>query len=529
MGTYVNPGNGAFKEIADETYIDKTGMIAVINQSVGTKNKLSCVSRPRRFGKSWAAKMLAAYYDCSCDSNDLFRDKIIASNREYEAFLNQFNVIYLDISGFISEIRSSGQTSLSGIPEMIKTAIWKDLNESGFIPGEDDTLNDYLLRCVRESEGRQFIFIIDEWDAVIREAKNDKSAQTAYLNLLRGWFKNSNFTPKAVGAAYMTGILPIKKDGTQSAISDFIEYTVLEPGGFAEYTGFTEKEVKEICKKNDLSFEEIKAWYDGYELAGIASVYNPFSVMCAVRDKKCRSYWTPTSAAEGLTDYIKMDFSGLQETVANLIAGSEAEVNTVGFQNDLERFKTKDDVFTLLIHLGYLTYDTEQRTVHIPNKEVREEFINFLTQDVVDSSWIRLIERSKKIMSDTLARNEEAVAAALEEIRGEQYAPQYYNNEQSLRAIIKYAYLAVIGNYVKVEEMPSGKGIADVVFVPTPFSRLPAMVVELKWNKTSGGAIAQIRNKKYTAVLKPFAGNILLVGINYDDSTGKHSCLIETA
>ena len=525
---YLNPGNQAFAEIADEDYVDKTGLIRLINKTISRKNKLTCISRPRRFGKSWAAKMLTAYYDCSCDSAKLFEHRNIARTKDYQLYMNRFNVICLDISGFISSVKDENG-SLKDVPGNIKKAVWKDLTEAGFVPNENDTLNDFLLRCSTGPEGKPYIFIIDEWDSLIREARDDKDAQDAYLNLLRGWFKNTNFTPKAVAAAYMTGILPIKKDGTQSAISDFHEYTILDTGHFGKVTGFTENEVKRLCRKNKMSFDDIKSWYDGYEITGTDSVYNPYSVMKAMEVKECLSFWGKTSAAEGLTDYIKMDFDGLQETVASLIAGSEVEIHTDGFQNDLERFGSKDDILTLLIHLGYLTYNPEHRTVHIPNEEVRGEFRNFLKNDDMGKHWMRLIKRSDKILNDTIAGRTEEVAEAMERIREEQYAPQYYNNEQSLRAVVKYAFLSAIGRYVKVSEMPSGKGIADVVFIPASGVKLPAMVVELKWNKSAGGAIRQIREKKYTAALKPFEGNIILCGINYETKGGRHTCRIEKA
>ena len=528
MGTYVNPGNQAFRRILDPNYVDMTGLIRLINDRVGGAQSLVCISRPRRFGKSYAAKMLAAYYDCSCDSHALFEKKMISRTKAYEEHLNRYNVICLDITGFLSEVKKRQGTFLE-VPEMIEKALWNDLTEGGFRPKEGDTLNDFLLRCVETENGKPFIFIIDEWDAMIREAKKDPVAQEAYLNLLRGWFKNANFTPKVVAAAYMTGILPIRKDGSQSAISDFQEYSMLYPGKFARFTGFSEAQVKRLCKKNQLDFERVKAWYDGYELAGEHAVYNPYSVMCACREKACRSYWNTTSAAEAMTDYINMNFDGLQETVAQLIGGAKIEINTSRFQNDFERFQTKDDVLTLLVHLGYLTYDAEQKSVHIPNEEVRDEFRHFLCNDHVGEHWRKLLTRSRKLMTDTVEGNGEAVAKALEEIREENYAPQFYNNEQALRAVIKYAYISALGQYVDVEEMPSGKGIADVAFIPTPLSRLPAMVVELKWNRTAGGAISQIKEKKYTAKLKSFAGNILLVGINYDEKTGKHTCTIERA
>ncbi|MBQ9438570.1 MAG: AAA family ATPase [Lachnospiraceae bacterium] len=528
MGTYVNPGNKAFSRLLGKNYVDKTKLIEAMNERVGGAESLVCVSRPRRFGKSYAAKMLTAYYDCSCDSHSLFENKAISTADSYEDHLNRYNVICLDISGFVSEVKKLDE-SLKSVPAKIGQALWKDLLESGFKPEDGDTLNDFLNHIVSQPGGKAFIFIIDEWDAMIREAKDDDKAQEAYLNLLRGWFKNTNFTPKVVAAAYMTGILPIKKDGSQSAISEFDESSMLDTLEFAEFVGFTENEVLERCRGGSVAFEEIKAWYDGYDLPDVGPVYNPYSVMKALKSGRCRSYWRKTSAAESLMNYINMDFEGLQEIVARLIAGEKITVNVDSFQNDFESFESGDDVLTLLIHLGYLTYHEADQTVEIPNEEVRIEFRQFLSQRRINNGWISLIKRSQKLLDDTIGGRTEAVEAALDEIRAEQYAPQFYNNEQALRAIIKYAYLAAVGQYVKIEEMPSGKGIADVVFIPAQFARLPAMVVELKWNKTAGGAISQIKEKKYAANLKPYAGNILLVGINYDDETGKHSCLIEKA
>ena len=523
MGTYVNPGNKAFSRIAGKNYVDKTKLIDVMNERVGGDESLVCVSRPRRFGKSYAANMLTAYYDCSCDSHELFAGWKIAESESYEEHLNKYNVICLDVSGFISEAKRL-QKSLGVVPVWIVDAIQNELPEE--IQGK--TPNDRLLRFVEET-GKQIIFIIDEWDAMIREAKDDDKAQEAYLNLLRGWFKNTNFTPKVVAAAYMTGILPIKKDGSQSAISEFDESSMLDTLEFSEFVGFTEEEVVERCRGGGVGFNEIKAWYDGYDLPGVGSIYNPYSVMKALKSGKCQSYWRKTSAAESLKNYINMDFEGLQETVARLIAGERITVNVDSFQNDFESFESADDVLTLLIHLGYLTYHEAEQTVQIPNEEVRKEFKQFLSQKKINSGWIALIKRSQKLLDDTISGRGDEVAAAIEEIRAEQYAPQFCNNEQSLRAVLKYAYLVAASQYMELEEVPGGKGIADVSFIPGPLSRLPAMVIELKWNKTAGGAIAQIKEKKYTAKLKPYAGNILLVGINYDEKTGKHTCLIEKA
>ena len=362
MGTYVNPGNQAFRRFSGPNYVDKTDLINLMNDRVGGDECLVCVSRPRRFGKSYAAKMLTAYYDCSCDSHHLFEGKKIEESEDYEEHINNYNVICLDISSFVSEAKAT-QRPLIEVPQMIMEALHDDLGLVYPNLPKRKTLNDELLSCVDSPDGKPFIFIIDEWDAVIREAKDDEGAQTAYLNLLRGWFKNNNFMPKVVAAAYMTGILPIKKDGSQSAIFEFDEFSMLEPSDFAGFVGFTEYEVKERCKGKKVAFQDIKAWYDGYDLAPIGSVYNPYSVMKALKSGKCQSYWRKTSAAESLKYYINMDFEGLQETVARLIAGDRIGLNVENFQNDFESFESADDVLTLLIHLGYLTYHESEKVV----------------------------------------------------------------------------------------------------------------------------------------------------------------------
>ena len=431
MGVYVNPGNQAFAEIAGPQYVDKTGMISLVNDRINSPEKLICVSRPRRFGKSYAARMLAAYYDKSCDSHLLFDGRKISGTLNYEEYLNRYNVIYLEITSFLSQARQEGKP-LKDIPGMIKKAIWKDLVENGFSPLEGDTLTDFLIRCSERPGGARFVFIIDEWDAVIREAKDDPLAQKVYLDLLREWFKNGTFTPKVVAAAYMTGILPIKKDGSQSAISDFDEYTMIRPGPFAEYVGFTEAEVESLCQKHGIDYPIMKQWYDGYSFRGAASIYNPNSVMKAIRNDDFDSYWTETSASEGLMDYITKDYDNLTRTIAELIGGIEIPLNPTGFANDLTTFKGKDDVLTLLVHLGYLAYLAQSGTVRIPNEEIRREFRRSI-REVSHEATRKRVQESDQLFLDTIQGNEKAVAAQIEKIHQEETVPLHYNQEESLR------------------------------------------------------------------------------------------------
>lgn len=526
MGNYLNPGNCGFAVIRNSTYVDKSGMIDLINRTIDTTEKLTCVSRPRRFGKSFAAKMLCAYYDRSCDSSALFKDLEIATDSRYtdsyHRHLNQYDVIYLDMTAVI------GETSFGDLVPYIKRNVVRELTESypevkvaeGFAPTLANTV---------QSTGTKFIMIIDEWDAPIREGKDDPRIERAYLEFLRALFKNSGATDKIFAAVYITGILPMKKDGSQSAISDFHEYTIVNPRGFTEYVGFTEKEVKGLCADRKCDFSMMKQWYDGYTLGGI-SIYNPNSVMEALRSREFASYWTETSASKSLMEYISLDFDGMSKTIAQLLGGIEVPVDTDGFANDLVTFRDSNDVLTLLIHLGYLAYEKETKTARIPNEEIRLEFAKSVRKVKRDET-IRRVRESDRLIVDTVQENAEAVAAQIEKIHAEETAPLFYNNEQALRSVIKLAYFSYKDYYLKFEELPSGDGYADIVYLPKKLSPMPALVVELKWNLSAQGAIAQIKDKRYPAALSGYGGGILLVGIVYDkgakETKRKHTCVIE--
>ncbi len=522
MGNYVNPGNHGFSEIRNDIYVDKTGLIRLINQTINTPRRLTCISRPRRFGKSFAAQMLCAYYDKTCDSATLFDDLAIAGDPQYLKHRNQYDVIYLDMTGVI------GEASMIGLVPYIQRNVVQELTE------QYPTLNvaegfSATLANAAKAAGNKFIMIIDEWDAPIREAKEHPDLQRKYLEFLRSLFKNSGMTSKIFAAAYMTGILPIKKDGSQSAISDFWEYSMIKPRQFGTYVGFTEEEVKTLCENYGGDFERMKQWYDGYSFRDFPSVYNPNSVIKALLNHDFDSYWTQTSAAESLMGYINLDFDGLGRTVAELIGGGDVPVDTNGFANDLVTFRDRNDVLTLLIHLGYLAYDEETKNVHIPNEEIRLEFAKAIRQVKRDDT-IRRVRESDQLIIDTIHRKEGAVAAQIEKIHEEE-APLYYNNEQALRSVIKRAYFSYGDEYLMFEELPAGSGYADIVYLPKKRSRLPALVVELKWNQSADGAIAQIKNRRYPEAVKGYGGEILLVRISYDRDAPagerKHQCRIE--
>ena len=521
MGTYLNPGNKGFSDILGDKYVDKTGLISLINNVIDTPRKLNCMSRPRRFGKSFTVKTLCAYYDCSCDSRELFRSLAISEDKDYEKHLNKYDVIYLDMSD-LKPYTDDYKQIVPFLNRELNDEVCRVYPEIR----RTDRLPDTLVNAAQYT-GKRFVMLIDEWDAPIRE---NIGIQEDYLDFLRSLFKSSRTTDRSFATVYMTGILPIKKDGSQSALSDFNEWTMLDPGPFSIYFGFTPDEVKTLCNDAGMDFKSIEQWYDGYKFDGGVSIYNPNSVIKAVNSGKLRSYWVQSSALDNLISFISMDFDGLSKTIAELIGGAEVSVNVNMFDNDLVSFRNKDSVLTLLIHLGYLTYNEQTGKAHIPNEEILIEFSDKI-REVKQDETIRRVAESNKLIMDTVQMNEEAVAAQIEKVHDDETAALFYNNEQALRGIIKLAYFAYKDYYIKFEELPAGVGFADIVYFPKTDTSLPALLIELKWDKSAKGAIDQIKDKKYPETIRSYGGEVLLVGINYDKAASpekrKHSCVIE--
>ena len=285
MGAYINLGNNGFRRIRNSEYVDKSGLIAVVNNTLNSEFAFTCVSRCRRFGKSMAAKMLCAYYDKSCDSRSLFEDLEIAKDPSFEEHLNKYPVIYLDLTAFVSRIKDAS------IVEVIEDKIRSEIIET-YPKVKDRIKDDYdlmdVLIQVNEKYGEQFIFIIDEWDAICREFKDNSRGMDRYVNWLRRMFKEVKAFDVFAGV-YMTGILPIKKYKTQSALNNFIEYSMVTPGKMASFFGFTKDEVHMLAEKHGMDFDELVKWYDGYQIGPELSMFNPNSVMQALSNNWCES------------------------------------------------------------------------------------------------------------------------------------------------------------------------------------------------------------------------------------------------
>ena len=532
MGTYINRGNSEFRDIVDHEYIDKTSLVPLINATLNSENRYSCVTRCRRFGKSMAAKMLCAYYDKSCDSRELFVGLNAEKDRSFETYLNKYSVLYLDVTSFTA--RPEFRTN---IVRNIQNEMCSELKKS--FPGVDYSETTDLmgvLSAIHNATGEKFFFIIDEWDAICREfpernkMKGDPVSVTPtildeYVMLLRRLFKTQD-SDRVFAGAYLTGILPIKKYNTESALNNFCEYSMIDPAYLAACYGFTKDEVQELAKRHNASMEELKQWYDGYSIGRAKSIYNPYSVMKALQRGVCKSYWSTTGAYDSVKTYIQMNFEGLKDDIIRMLAGEHVYVDTTEFQNDMRVVNSKNDVLTVLIHLGYLAYDDEAWECYIPNKEVADEMNNAIKATAWDA-LAKTIQNSKNLLAATLSGNEQAVAQGIDLAHDEHTSILSYNDENSLACVLTIAYIWAKNEYIIHREYATGKGYADLVMIPRRNVAKPALVIELKFNHSADTAIDQIKQKNYPSKIAEYTGDILLVGINYDKETKLHTCHIE--
>lgn len=524
MGSYLNPGIEEFQEcLNSKIYIDKTGLIEKTNEILRTQQKFICVSRPRRFGKSMAASMLAAYYDCEENSEELFKTLKISKCSSFSKHLNQYDVIKINVQDFLS-----ATVSVNEMLTLLNNRLVRELKEKYPKCIKDDNLV-FAMQDVYAYTKRPFVVLIDEWDCLFREYKENSDAQKQYLDFLRVLLKDKSY----IALAYMTGILPIKKYGTHSALNMFSEYSMTDSGNMAEFFGFTEEEVKTLCSQYDMNFEEAKAWYNGYEFyqhdsngSKTYSIYSPKSVVESMLRHKYGTYWNQTETYEALKIYIQMNMNGLKDSVIEMLAGAKVRINTGTFGNDMTTFSTRDDVLTLLVHLGYLTYNSEKETVSIPNREVSQEYVNAIStmdwHEVIDS-----VQKSRDLLAALWNLEEDTVAEGIDKAHREISILQY-NDENSLSCTISLAFYFAREYYTIVRELPTGKGFADICFIPRQIhADKPAVIIELKWDKNISGAIKQIKEKNYIDALTDYKGNLLLVGINYDKRTKMHTCEIE--
>lgn len=521
MGIYFNPSNASFRQARNSmVYVDKTNLLNFLNRRLFTDDKCIALSHARRFGKSHAAGMIDAYYSLGCDSTKLFEDTKLASNADYRKHMNKYNVIHLDIS-------SVWDFHKEDLTESIKERICDDFRE---VYGDSLNYEKELYLLIYEiyrKTDTAFVIIIDEWDCIIRNS-HDENLIHKYLQFLHSLFKSEE-SKSFLALAYITGILPIKKIKDESALNNFREYTMLKSKPITEYYGFTEDEVKNLCKQYDMDFDSTKAWYNGYLIDGM-HMYNPNSVSMAMDRQDFDSYWKNTSSFASINTFITMNYAGLKDDIMAMLAGGMVRVNTNTFKNDFSTIASKDDALTALIHLGYLGYDSDRKKAFIPNYEVATAFEAAL-QTGEWSDIARAISTCDELLDETIEGNAERVAELIELAHDTYTSVLKYNDENSLSCVLTMAYFTAPAYYNIIREMPAGKCFADFAFIPRANAgHRPAMIVELKYNQSVDTALQQIKANRYHGALADYSDRILLVGINYD-SEGKdkkhHSCTIE--
>ena len=521
MGIYVNPGNENLRTAMNsKIFVDKSLFIKKISEFLNTEQRFICVSRPRRFGKSIVGKMMVAYFSKGCDSREMFSNLKIANDPCFEENLNKFNVISIDLGAFYNATENRNDV----LKNLRKDLLEDFRNEFSDIEFSDEDSVAKMIQRVNTKTKEKFIIIIDEYDTLIRERVSD-SLLEQYRSFLNSLFKNNELSP-AVALAYITGILPMISDKVQSKLNNFnIQSTMLMPWGFEEYFGFTKEETEALCKEYGMSFADCESWYDGYKIGNI-SIYNPNSVVIAMMAHEYDNYWQKTGSYEVVSDYIRLDFDGTRRAVADMLAGNEVKVNVKNFKNLLSEIKTKDDVLTYLVHLGYVNYNKATDLCRIPNKEIRQEWESAIEDSENFGKIVKMIGESEKLLKLTQAGDSEKVALSLDNAHQTVADPLDYNDESSLKTAIILAYYTASSKYTIVKELPTGTGFADIGFIPLD-KKDPAMVVELKYDRDAESAIKQIKEKNYPKVFENYLDNLLLVGVNYDKNTKVHECIIE--
>lgn len=381
MGQVLNTCGSVFERtVRTPTYVDQSGMLGILNGFIDDPSqKYVCVTRPRGFGKSVTAQMLTAYYSRGSTIGRLFDDMEISKCPSYEKHLKAHHVIELDVRYFyLSAGRDGGK-----MIDAIEGTVLADLREAfpAFDFGDCHQLAPVLLGLQDELH-ESFIFVIDEWDAILRINPADKEGRKKYFDFLTVLLKDRPY----VSLAYMTGILPPKVNDWSCDLGVFDVYSMIEPGCFSAYTGFSHDEVLKLCSASAMDPATIGDWYGGYCGDGGAEFFNPFSVAKACRDHGIACYRERTETSEALQSLILSDLQGLNDAVERLVSGDEILIDPGLCRCQMTGFTSLDDVLTLLVHLGYLTVRTEvmpggsrKYYARIPNYEIRAEFKSCLS------------------------------------------------------------------------------------------------------------------------------------------------------
>ena len=524
MGFYLNSTSacGLFREEASRTYfVDKTAILRELvpiletNESApegrgairGGFQKYVCITRPRRFGKTVMANMIASY---------------------------RHNVIHIMFNEMPERCRSYGQYI-----DRIKEILLDDLSASypSVKVRETDAVWDVLRRIYEYCGGEKFIFVLDEWDFIYHQdfaEDGDKREFTRFLSLL---LKDKAY----VELAYMTGILPIAKYSSGSELNMFCEYTMVSEEKYSDSFGFTDREVDRLFSRyqernpvyQGVTREGLRLWYDGYHTKNGDRVYNPRSVVLALENNNLGNYWTSSGPYDELFYYIGANVDEVREDVGLMLADIPVPAQVREYAATSMELKTRDEIFSAMVVYGFLNY--ENGCVSIPNKELLDKFSDMVQKEQSLGNVYRMTRESGRMLRATKAGDTKTMEEILEFVHHTESPLQVYSNEAELASIIRWVYLQAIDYYRIEREDKAGLGYVDYIFYPYRRDD-DAIIIELKVNHPAKEAIRQIKDRRYALRFegkisgKPeYTGRILAVGIAYDknDPQKRHECKVE--
>ena len=509
--------NNEFELMANDKYfVDKTQMIEKSNELIGIKDRYICITRPRRFGKTLNAMMLASYYSKNADFKDLFDKLNISKSESYLDHLNKHNVIYITFNELPNP--NCSYDEFIGRYTNLLIEDLKDLYPKLEI--NDKMLLSDIFTQVYEKTGEGFIFIIDEWDYIFNNSLFSENDRKSFLEFLRDLLKDKAY----VELAYMTGVLPIAKYSSGSALNMFLEFNIMNDHIYDEYFGFTNEEVEKLCKKqNKIAMSELKEWYNGYHTCNNLQIYNPRSVTTALKQGVCQSYWTNTGPMDEIIYYINSNIGEVKDDIVSMVSGIPLEIKLKGYGAEQKELNTRNQILSAMTIYGFLSYYNE--TLTIPNKELRIKFEEAL-EDKSMGEISKLVLKSNEMLKATLRKDTKTMEELIQEAHDINIPIIKYNDENSLACVVTLAYLNARTKYKIVREMDAGAGRADFIFYPNDKSK-PAFILELKKNSTPEKALKQIKDKRYAMSLREYTGKKFAVGISYDENFKNHKVKVE--
>ncbi|MDE7224400.1 MAG: ATP-binding protein [Acetatifactor sp.] len=533
MGMFLNSRipYESYRLVKRDTYfVDKTALIDELIPFLEVEKRFFCITRPRRFGKSVMANMVGAFFGKAVDAGEVFEGLKIASSKGYKTHLNQHSVVYIDFSRMPQNC-DTYSAYIGRISDGIKQDLVEEYADICF--GPDTDLWD-MFQIVFDKTGQNFIFVMDEWDAVFHKDFISEKDRRNYLEFLRNLLKGQAY----VELAYMTGILPIAKYSGGSELNMFVEYDMATKVKFGEYFGFLDTEIDRLydiyiqeTPVPRITREELALWYDGYHTAAGDRMYNPRSVVCALTDNQISNYWTGSGPYDEIFYYIRNNIEDVQEDLALMVSGERIEIKLQGYAATDTELSTRNQIYSAMVVYGLLTY--EDGMVFIPNKELMDKFDELLLTNDNLGYIYNLARESAKMLKATLSGDTETMCRILKYAHDTESPIFSYNSEIELSAVVNLGYLSARDKYRVEREDKAGEGYVDFIFYPER-KGADALILELKTGGTPEDAIKQIIDRNYAFRFKgkigekpKYTGRILAVGISYDRKTKEHSCKIE--